>query len=359
MTVIATICWARTSSGLRGILVASMAPSCIRRVTTAHLEQVAAVLGEDDALARRADLVPRPTDPLQAARDAGRALDLDHEVHGAHVDAQLERGRGDQGGKPAGLELLLDLEALLAGDAAVVGPDQLLAGQLVEALGEALAESTAVGEDDRAGVAADQLQDPRVDGRPDAGPQVRADGRAAGLLVLGQDVADGAHVVDRDDDLELERLARAGIDDRDVAVRPDPAQEAADDVERSLGGDQPDPLGRRGALGSEVLEAFEAQGQVGTTLRAGDGVDLVDDDVLDAAQDLAGLAREQQVQALRGRDEDVGRVAGDLAAVLGGRVAGAARDRDAAAGSCRDAARPGRCRSAATAGCARRRRSGP
>ena len=36
MTVIATICWARTSSGLRGMRVVSIAPSCIRRVTIAH-----------------------------------------------------------------------------------------------------------------------------------------------------------------------------------------------------------------------------------------------------------------------------------------------------------------------------------
>ena len=35
MTVIATSCCASTSSGLRGMAVASMAPSCIRRVTTA------------------------------------------------------------------------------------------------------------------------------------------------------------------------------------------------------------------------------------------------------------------------------------------------------------------------------------
>ena len=42
-------------------------------------------------------------------------------------------------GSAAGLELLLDRHALLAGDAAVVGADELLAGELVEALGEALA----------------------------------------------------------------------------------------------------------------------------------------------------------------------------------------------------------------------------
>ena len=75
---------------------------------------------------------------------------------------------GDEGRESAGLELLLDLEALLAGDAAVVGADEVLAGQLVEALREALAEAAAVGEDDRALVAADQLEDARVDRRPDA-----------------------------------------------------------------------------------------------------------------------------------------------------------------------------------------------
>ena len=68
-----------------------------------RLEEVAAVLGEDDALARFADLVPGAPDALEAARDGGGALDLDHEVDGAHVDAELEaatspRGRG--GGRP-------------------------------------------------------------------------------------------------------------------------------------------------------------------------------------------------------------------------------------------------------------------
>ena len=103
------------------------------------LEQVAAVLREDDALAGRPDLVAGAADPLEPAGDARRALDLDDEVDRAHVDAELEAGRGDQRGEPAGLELLLDREALLAGDAAVVGADQLLAGQLVEPLGQPLA----------------------------------------------------------------------------------------------------------------------------------------------------------------------------------------------------------------------------
>ena len=282
-----------------------------------NLEQVAAVLREDHALARRTDLVTGPTDALEAAGHARRALDLDDEVDRAHVDAELQARRGDEGGQSAGLELLLDLESLLAGDAAVVGTHELLAGELVESLGQALAQAAAVREDDRARVAPDELEDPRVDRRPDAGPQVRADRRAAGLLLLGQDVADGAHVIDRHDDLEVERLSGAGVDDGDLAVRPDAAEEAGDRVERPLGGGEADPLRGLGALRPKRLQAFQAQGEVGTPFRAGDRMDLVDDDVLDAAEDLARLAGEEQVQALGGRDEDVRRAAGDLAAVLG------------------------------------------
>ena len=50
MTVIATSCWASTSSGLRGMTSsARWRPSCIRCDDDGGLEQVAAVLGEDDA----------------------------------------------------------------------------------------------------------------------------------------------------------------------------------------------------------------------------------------------------------------------------------------------------------------------
>ena len=213
----------------------------------------------------------------------------------------------------------------------MVGADQLLAGELVEPLGEAFREPPAVGEDDRAAMAPDQLEDPRVDRRPDAGPQVAAGGRAAGLLLERQDLAHRRHVVDRDDDLEVERLARAGIDDRHLAARPGPAEEPGDRLERPLRGGQPDPLHGLGVgVGAcpKCLEALEAEGQMRPALRAGDGVDLVDDDVLDAAQDLAGRAGQHQVERFGGRDQDVRRAAGDLAPVLGRRVAGPAGDRD-------------------------------
>ena len=304
-----------------------------------RLEEVAAVLGEDDALAGFADLVPGAADALEPARDGGGALDLDHEVDGAHVDAELERARRHEGGEAAGLELLLDLEALLPRDAAVVGADQLLAGELVEALGEPLREAAAVREDDGAAVLADELEDPRVDRGPDAGPELAAEDRTPGLLVHRQDLAEPRHVLDRDDDLELERLARAGIDDADLAALADATEVPRDGLERPLRGAEADPLDpRRGRVGRVVrvvpaapqdLEALQAQGEVGAALGAGDRVDLIDDHVLDAFEDLARLARQQQVQALRRGDEDVGRVADEVAALVGGRVAGPGCDVDA------------------------------
>ena len=117
-------------------------------------------------------------------------------------------------------------------------------------------------------------------------------------------VAHARHVVDRHDDLEVELLARAGVDDLDLAA--DPAQEARDRRERPLRRRQADAL--RVGVG-QVLEALEAQRQVGAALGGGHRVDLVDDHVLDAAQDLARLAGEQQVERLGRGDEDVRRVA--------------------------------------------------
>ena len=111
---------------------------------------------------------------------------------------------------------------------------------------------------------------------------------AAGPLDrLVDDLAQLAHVVDRHDDLDVERLAHAGVDDRDrPAARPcrrgrlavEAAEEAGDLLERALRGRQADALGRPLAAG---LEPLEGQRQVGAPLGGGQGVDLVDDHRLD------------------------------------------------------------------------------
>ena len=63
-----------------------------------------------------------------------------------------------------------------------------------------------------------------------------------------------------------------------------PAEEAGDLLERALRGRQPDALRR---AGRDLLEPLERQRQVGAALGGGEGVDLVDDDGLDAGERLA------------------------------------------------------------------------
>ena len=91
-----------------------------------RFEQVAAVLREDRALARFADLVAGAADALQAAADRARRLDLDDEVDRAHVDAELEADEWRRCPQLAALQLVLDDHPLLAGQRPVVGLDELV-----------------------------------------------------------------------------------------------------------------------------------------------------------------------------------------------------------------------------------------
>ena len=93
------------------------------------LQQVAAELGEEAPAADLADAVAGAPDALQAAGDGLGRLDLQDEVDGAHVDAELERAGCDEAGQLAGLEQLLDLRALLARERAVVGASDLARGR--------------------------------------------------------------------------------------------------------------------------------------------------------------------------------------------------------------------------------------
>ena len=218
------------------------------------LEEVGPELREDAALRGLVEAVAGAADPLEAARDGLRRLDLDDEVDGAHVDPELERGGGDEARDVALLQELLDLDPLLARERAVVGARDLALGQLVQAEREALGEAAVVDEDDRGAVLPHELEERRVDRRPDRVALARL-----------------AHVLERDDDAEVELLARARIDELD---RPAAGDEAADLLERALGGREADALE---GLAHEPLEPLEAERQVRAALRAGDGVHLVHD----------------------------------------------------------------------------------
>ena len=254
----------------------------------ARLEQVAAELREDLAAAGFAHLMARAADALQPARHRPRRFDLHDEVDRAHVDAELQAAGGHDRPQAPGLQRVLDLEPLLARDRPVVRAHQVFVGELVELGREALGQAAPVHEHDRRTMRADQLQQARVDRRPDRGPGwARAGGRTARRHVRG--LADLAHVLDRDDDLELHGLAMTRVDDRDgpgPPLGPEPAQEPRDLIERTLRGGQADALGR---LLGELVQPFERQREVRAALGGRQGVDLVDDHPPDAAQGLASL----------------------------------------------------------------------
>ncbi len=168
-------------------------------------DEVAPELREHHARRHRSDLVPGAADALQARRHRGRGLHLDHEVHGPHVDAELQRrGRHDARQRPR-LEVLLDPAALFPRHRAVVrsghhgrrlrlraggarltdrlggergrgrvvevgGQFLALRGQFVEPRGEAFGEAARVGEHDRGAMGADQVEHPFLDGGPDRRP---------------------------------------------------------------------------------------------------------------------------------------------------------------------------------------------
>src|SRR5205823_12134789 len=166
--------------------------------------------------------------------------------------------------------------ALLARDGAVVRARDLLAGDVVDARAEPLGQPPRGGEDDRAVVRADEVDDPPLYGRPDA--------RALFRVGAGRrDLVEAAHVFNGDHDAEIELLARARLDDRDGAAA---AQERGDLVERPDGRRQTDALGRGR---EQLVQPLERKREVHAALRAGDRMDLVDDDDIDVAEGIARL----------------------------------------------------------------------
>ena len=307
------------------------------------LEQVRAELREDPPLRDLADAVAGAADSLKPARDGLRRLDLEDQVHRAHIDPKLEGGCGHEAGELPGLEQLLDHEPFLPRKRAVVrtgnldvrvlgrpgaicllaaGGGVLLRRELVEAHGEPLRAAAVVHEDDRRAVSPNQPEELRVDRGPD-----RAAGGGVARLGLHLRLGVGlAHVLDGDLDPHVERLAQAGVHDRAVAAAT--REEPPDLLERALGGRQPDPLDRAPRL---ALQPLQGERQVRAALRLRHGVDLVDDRPLDAVEQLPGPGGEHQVERLRRGDQDIRRLAKHRLALPLRGVARPDRDRDVAA----------------------------
>ena len=94
------------------------------------------------------------------------------------------------------------------------------------------------------------------------------------------------------------------------------------------------PIRSSGAVG-HLLEALEAEREVGAAPRADDGVDFVDDHGADRPQHLAAaLGRQQQIQRLGRRDQNVRRRAQHRRALGLRRIAGANGGGDARRARC-------------------------
>ena len=130
-------------------------------------DEIAAILREDHAFAGGANLMTGPSNPLHPARHGRRGFDLHDQIDGAHVDSELERGGRHQAAELTGFQRVLDCDPLRARQRSVVRPDERFAGQLVQRAGKPLGDAAAVDEDQRGSMRADQLEQARVDCRPD------------------------------------------------------------------------------------------------------------------------------------------------------------------------------------------------
>ena len=106
-------------------------------------------------------------DSLEPPRDRLGRFDLDDEVDGPHVDAELERRGRDEAGNLAFFQQLLDLDALLARKRPVMSSRDLTLRELVQPQREPLRQAAVVDEDDRRAVLLDETQELGVDGWPD------------------------------------------------------------------------------------------------------------------------------------------------------------------------------------------------
>ncbi len=329
-------------------------------------QQIGPMFGEEPSPTGFAHLMAGAPHSLETRGDRPRRLDLDDKVDRSHVDPELERRGGDQAAELATLQLVLDDETLLPAERAVVGSHQLaplgqrrpgaehvlLAGvdslgalevELVESRRQSLGQAPAVDEHDRGAMLEDQVQQPGMHGRPDrAARRPAADGPRHRFL---DGLSEAAHVLDGNDDLEVQLLANAGVDDghgpsphaRIDVIDPLPSpgivsrwdlgrvppEESGDLVQGPLGGGETHPLRWRVA---DRLQPLERERQVRTTLRTGHRMDLVDDHRVDVGQGLPGPRGEHEVERLGCRDEDVGRMAHQRATLVGGGVAGADSD---------------------------------
>ena len=308
-------------------------PRASARVTTATSSRSPRYLGKMTPAARLADLVAGPADALEPARDGERRLHLDDEVHGAHVDAQLQRAGGDSAGRrPAFSASSISSRCSRASEPwwarTSSSPASSLSRWARRSARRRLLTKTIV------------LRWARMSSRIRgwmAGQMLvrasRSGGRSPGLLLERDGLAEAAHVVDGHDHLELERLAHAGVHDRHrSAARPPPWRWAG----ARPGSARPPPAGAAWRTGRCAAAACgpgrraapaRAPGarRAWCPARAWISSTITHSTPRSASRACGG---QDQVERLGRRDQDVRRVLPEGPPLVGRRVAGAHPDPD-------------------------------
>ena len=264
-------------------------------------DQIVARQREQPPLGRAADRMAGAPDPLQEAGDRARRAELADEIDIADIDAQLQRGGGDQRLQRAGLQPLLGGEPLLLRHAAVMGRDRARTQPFGQRMRQPLRHPAGVDEHQRGAVLADQAGEAVIDLRPHLARHHRLE-RAVGDL-----------------DGEVTRALMAGVDDGRIGRRLAADQEMRDRAHRVLRRRKADA---QQPVAAQCREAFERQRQMRAALVRCNRVDFVDDHRSRRRQHLApGLRAEQHVEQFRRGHQDMRRAPAHAVALGGGGVA--------------------------------------
>ena len=133
------------------------------------LDQLVARQREQPALGHGGEVVSRSTHALQQRRDRPGRADLAHQVHGADVDPQLERGGRDQRLELPFFEPGFRVEALFLGQAAVMRRHLVRAQPLGEMQRQPLRQPARVHEHQCGAMLEDQLHQALVNLLPHLG----------------------------------------------------------------------------------------------------------------------------------------------------------------------------------------------
>ena len=272
------------------------------------LYEVGGVGRKEGAAADLPDVVAGAADALDPRGDRVGGLHEDDLVEEADVDPQLERGRCDDRPQFPVLELALDGLADLPRQGAVMGVREGPLAAVVDQQGQLLAQAAVVGEQQGRPVAGDDAGELLDQRRPDRF-------RVRPLLVGG-----GA----READADVVLLGVGRLHDADGA-RAQPGlpfplsfgAQAADELRH-----RPQRLDRRRQgdaleLPAQRHQPLDRGDRVHPPLVADQGVHLVEDDGGGVAEQAEPAPRtQQQVEALRGGDQDLGRAAQHGAALM-------------------------------------------